>query len=574
MSQPIDKLTFSAAREDLVAQANAYYDADEFDKARAITDELLVVAPQDYSVLHLAGVIAYAQDRLPDASELLKLALKHAPDAGRAALSWYAIGRALRKAGDLRQAEEALRRAVRLEPYECSYMLELADTYMAGWKIDLAMETITIAMHRLPTDHRPRLVLGGILHKSGRYEDARIAYELAIELKPDDASAHMSMGSTLKVLGRFKEAKEEMRKALQLDPMIRGYMELTQLANYEMDEAELDAIKNRLDPAKKAPLPAQVDALFALAKIYDDRGDYATGFKYLDEGCRLYRPTLQYSIFEQERMVDGIIALFTPDFIARYEHMSTSELAPIFIVGMPRSGTTLTEQIIASHSRVRPGGELPFITMIARELGQTWEDRGSEAPGDDTTVANDLNQAAVRYGELTADLWKGSPHITDKMPMNFFYVGVIHFLFPKAKIIYCRRNPAATCFSNLQNLFSPGNIQFSYDQVEIGRFYKFHERIMKHWSKVLPGHIYTVDYEELVQDHENQVHRLLGFCGLEFEPACLDFHTLKRAVPTASFAQVRKPIYTSSLDHWRNYEPYLGPLLETLGMKTAQADPA
>ena len=273
-------------------------------------------------------------------------------------------------------------------------------------------------------------------------------------------------------------------------------------------------------------------------------------------------------------MADGIIALFAPDFIARYGHMSTSDLAPIFIVGMPRSGTTLTEQIIASHSSVQPGGELPFMTMISRELGRTWEDRGAQAPGDDATVANDLNQAAERYGNLTVELWKDSPHITDKMPMNFFYVGIIHFLFPKAKIIYCHRDPGATCFSCLQNLFSHGNLQFSYDQTELGRMYKLHERLMSHWDKVLPGRVLTVNYEELVQDHEAQVRRILEFCGLEFEPACLDFHTLKRAVSTASFAQVRRPIYKSSLGHWKNYEPYLGPLLETLGMKPSGSDPA
>ena len=566
----------SPAQENLIEQAATHFEAEEFDKARALTDEVLAVSPQDYSALQLAGMVATGQDRLPEAAELLKQALRYAPDAFRAAFSWFALGKALRRAGDLRQAEEAYRRAVRLNPDDCSYALELGDTYMAGWKTDLAMETIKGAITRFFNDATPCAALGNMLHKWGRYEDARIAYELAISRWPEFAGAHMSLGSTLKVLGKFKEAEVEMREALRLDPMIKGYTELMHISKCGEGSPEFEAIKRRLDPEVNAPLMARVDSLFALAKIYDAKGDYATAFKYLDEGCRLYRPSLVgtmvgNSIAEHEQMVDGIMALFTPDFISHYENMSTSELAPIFILGMPRSGTTLTEQIIASHSLVQPGNELFFMTMLSRELGQIWESRGAIAPGDDATVANDLTQAAARYGKLTADLWKGSPHITDKMPMNFFYVGMIHFMFPKAKIIYCRRNPAATCFSCLQNLFAHGNLQFSYDQVELGREYKLHERLMEHWHKVLPGRMLTVQYEDLVQDNENQVRRILDFCGLEFEPACLQSHTLKRAVPTASFAQVRKPIYTSSLDYWRNYEPYLGPLLETLGLKPSQA---
>lgn len=577
MSQPMNIPALSPAQENLIERAATHFEAEEYDKARALTDEVLADAPHDYSALQLAGMIATGQKRLPEASQLLKLALRSAPDARRAAFSWFALGKALREANDMRQAEEALRRAIRLHP-DCTYSVELADIYKAGWKMDLAIETLKDAINRFFNDATPCAALGNVLHKCGRYEDACIAYELAIARWPEFAGAHMSLGSTLKVLGRFKEAEAEMREALRLDPMLRGYTELVHVYKCTEDSPEFEAIKKRLDPAVNAPLAARVDSLFALARIYDNKGDYATAFKYLDEGCRLYRPSLVgtmvgNSIADHETMVDGVIALFTPDFISHYENMSTSELAPIFIVGMPRSGTTLTEQIIASHSLVQPGNELFFMTMISRELGETWESRGAAAPGDDATVADDLNKAAARYGKLTADLWKGSPHITDKMPMNFFYVGMIHFMFPKAKIIYCRRNPVATCLSCLQNLFAHGNLQFSYDQVELAREYKLHERMIAHWNKVLPGRMLTVQYEDLVQDNENQVRRILEFCGLEFESACLQSHNLKRAVPTASFAQVRKPIYTSSLDYWKNYEPYLGPLIETLGLKPSQGVP-
>ena len=571
MNQVMQSPALTPAQENLIERAAVHFEAEEFAQARVLVDEVLAAAPQDYSALQLAGMIATGQGLLPEASELLKQALRKAPDAQRAAFSWFALGKALREANDLRQAEEALRRAMRLYP-DSTYAVELADIYKVGWKMGLAIETLKDAINRFFNDPTPCAALGNVLHRCGRYEDACIAYGIAIARNPEFAGAHMSLGGTLKLLGRFKEAEAEIREGLRLDPMLRGYTELVHVAKCPVGSPEFEAIKKRLDPAMNAPLTARVDSLFALARIYDDIGDYATAFKYLDEGCRLYRPTLigtmvGTSIAEHETMVDGVVALFTPDFIARYENLSTSELAPIFIVGMPRSGTTLTEQIIASHSLVQPGNELFFMTMISRELGETWESRGAAAPGDDATVADDLNKAAARYGKLTEDIWKGSPHITDKMPMNFFYVGMIHLLFPKAKIIYCRRNALATCLSCLQNLFAHGNLQFSYDQVELGREYNLHERMVAHWQKVLPGRILTVQYEDLVQDNENQVRRILDFCGLKFEPACLDFHTLKRAVPTASFAQVRQPIYTSSLDYWKNYEPYLGPLIETLATK-------
>ena len=574
MSQPKESFSLTDAQEERMQEAARLYYAEEFEQARIISDELLTEVPQDYSALHLGGVIAAAQGRLADAATLLNIAIQKAPDAPRAGVSWYGLARTLRKAGDFRQAEEAFRRAIRLDPSASNYQLELAEAYVGSWKIDKALETVQATIKNFFYDPAPYTALGNVLHKCGRYEDALLAYELAINRMPEYASARMSRGSTLKVLGRFAEAEQEIREALRLDPMIRGYMELVQISKVTLTPEEITAIKRRLDPEVKAPAMARVDSLYALSRLAERDGDYATAFKYLDEGCRTYRPTLDYKISEHQKMAEGIIALFTPDFIAHYEHMSTSELEPIFIVGMPRSGTTLTEQIIASHSTVEPGNELPFVTMISRELGTTWENRGAAAPGDDATVADDLNKAAAKYGEYTESLWKGMPHITDKLPMNFFYVGVIHFLFPKAKIIYCRRNPAANCLSCLENLFAQGNLQFSYDQVEIAQFYKLHQSMMEHWNKVLPGRILTVQYEELVEDHEAQVRRLLDFCGLEFEKNCLDFHTLKRAVPTASFAQVRKPIYKSSLDSWKHYEPYLGPLLEALGMKSAQTGPA
>ena len=569
MNSQISSAAKTSLQETLIEKALAHYDAKEFDQARAVSNELLHLQPRDYSALHLAGVVATAQERLPEAAEFLKRALGCAPDAEKAAVSWFALGKALRQADDFRQAQEAFRRALHLNPEVCDYYLELANAYLEEWKSDLAIETLQTAIKRFSSDFRPYAALGDALHRDGRQQDALIAYELAIKLKPEYAHAHLAMGGALKTLGRFAEAEVEIRQALQLDPMSRAYSELVEFTKFEINSPEITKIKNRLDPVANAPLEARIDSMYALAKIYDDLGDYSTAFKYLEEACRLYRPTFEFSITDYEAMVDGIIALFTPDFLGHYSGKSTSDLAPIFIMGMPRSGTTLTEQIIASHSQVQGGGELVFMTRLSKQLGETWESRGSAAPGDDATVANDLVQAASYYRDMTEHLWRKKPRFTDKMPTNFLYLGVIQLLFPKASIIYCRRDAAATCFSCLQNYFTPGNVRFSYDLVELGRFYNLHSKIMLYWQKILPGRILEVQYENLVENTEAGVRRILDFCGLEFEPGCLDFHTLKRAVATASFMQVRKPVYKSSIEHWKHYEQFLGPLLETLKLESS-----
>lgn len=549
---------------ELMDKAMAFYYAEDYGQARVLSDELLRVAPQDHATLQLAGVVARFQRRLPESAEFLKQALRYAPDAQSAAASWFSLGKTLRQAGDLRQAEEALRRALKANPDACDYIIELAETYADGWKLDLAIETLRHALNRFRGDAAPCAALAGILVKHGRHQDALIAYDLALARDPDGAYIHLSRGKTLNVLGHFAEAEQEFVEALQLKPQIEAYSGLAQLRNLAIDSPETQAMVKSWDDKNNAPLKVRIDAGFALSRIYDKAGDYPTAHQYLQDANRLKRADIEFSIGDSEAMAKGIMALFTPDFLARYSGKSASDLAPIFVLGMPRSGTTLTEQMLASHSQVQGGGELPSITRVAKDLGNTWESRGNLAPGSDEMVAHDLQQAAARYTDMTSHLWRKRPRFTDKMPLNSLYLGVIHLLFPKARIIYCRRNPLATCFSCYQILFGPGNILFSYDLAELGQFYKIHERIMQHWAKVLPGYVLEVDYENMVEQPENEIKRILKFCDLDFEPACLDFHNLERPVATASLLQVRRPIYKGSVDHWKHYQAFLGPLFAAL----------
>lgn len=548
-------------------QAVAHYQAAEYARARVLCEEILKSLPGDYGALHLAGAVATEEHRLPEAAEFLKQALVQAPDSKSAAASWYVLGKALRAAGDLRQAEEALRRAIFADPRTCEYPVELSDIYAEGWKLDPAIETLKTAVNRFFNNALPCVALGNLLNRYGRQAEALEAFKLAIERKPDYAEASVAVSGALMMLGRFSEAEAPLREALRFNPMITALHQLAQTRKFVIGAEDLAVIKQRLDPQTNADRKARIDALFALSKIYDRRKDYTAAFRHLEEATQLYRSTKRYRENEHAAMVERIIALFTRDFLGRYSGKSNSNLAPIFIVGMFRSGTTLTEQILASHSRVQAGGELLCMVLIARQLGTTWQGRGKSVPGDDMEMANDLSLAATRYREMTAHFSASNKRITDKLPLNFLHIGIIHLLFPRAHIIYCHRNPVATCFSCFQNnILMPSDGSFTHDLTDLGRFYKLHERLMQHWQEVLPGRILHVEYEKMVNDPENQIRRLLKHCDLEFEPQCLEFHTLKRPVATASVLQVREPIYKGAVDHWQHYAQFLDPLFEALQM--------
>lgn len=572
LNQPLNDSPAQGAYDDLIDQILSHYYCDELDQARAVSDAFLRVEPREYAALHLAGVIAAAQKRLPEAAEFFKQALSRTPDARNAAASWCGLGQALLTASDLRQAEEAFQRAHRLDPGVCGYAIELAMSCAAQWKLDQAIDILRVAIRRHPADASPCVALGTILTQAGRQVDALVPFELALQRQPDNVPAHHNLGNTLKMLGRYREAEIEMRKALQGNPASELYAQLAQLKKFTLDDPELELIKARLRPEVKAAAGARIDAGFALARIYDELAEYQTAFRYLEAANRLKRSTVEYSTHAQEAMISGVMALYSRDFLARFEARSTSKLEPIFIVGMPRSGTTLIEQILASHSRVQGGGELPYIIRLAAELGDVWGSRGDTAPGDEATVSEDLNRTAERYAKLTQHLWCRKPRFTDKLPMNFLAIGPIHLLFPKAHIVYCRRHPMATCFSCYQNLFTDKNLLYSYDLTELGHFYRLHERIMEHWRTVLPGRVLEIEYESFIDNPESGVRRLLDFCSLSFELECLEFHTLNRPVATASSMQVRKPIYKTSVAHWKHYEPFLGPLSDALGVSQTKRD--
>jgi hypothetical protein len=306
---------------------------------------------------------------------------------------------------------------------------------------------------------------------------------------------------------------------------------------------------------------------YALGKALEDRGDYADSFRQYAEGARLRRAERPYDAAESHDQMLRSKALFTERFFAEREGGGSPAPDPIFIVGLPRAGSTLIEQILASHSAVEGTMELPDIAALARRLGRP----GSRVEGPRYPEAlADLNGAArtalgEEYIERTRiHRKKGRPLFIDKMPNNLHHIGLIQLILPNAKIIDARRAPMASCFSAFKQLFARGHA-FSYDLTDLGLYYRDYVALMDHFDTVLPGRVWRVIYEDMVEDTERQVRRLLDYCGLPFEAACLRFHENDRPVRTASSEQVRRPIFREGLEQWRRYEPWLGPLAAALG---------
>ncbi len=383
---------------------------------------------------------------------------------------------------------------------------------------------------------------------------------------PEAADLHLSVAHALKTLGKREQAIDSYRQAAAMRASYGdAYWSLANLKTYRFTDEEI----GRMRAQEAAPATALVDRYhlcFALGKALEDRAEYARSFEFYERGNALKRSEIHYRPGPIERNARLQQALCTPEFFAARRGVGCRSADPIFIVGLPRAGSTLLEQILASHSQVQGTMELPEIPRIVNELrGRELDEADPRYPA----VLAELGPADfLRLGETylanTRVYRHGKPFFIDKMPNNFRHLGLIHLILPNAKIIDARRSPVACCFSNFKQLFAAGQ-EFTYGIEDIARYYRSYVGLMDHWNAVLPGKILRVQHEDVVADLEGNVRRLLEFCGLEFEAACLEFYKTDRSVRTASSEQVRQPIYKEGLDQWRHFEPWLEPLKIALG---------
>lgn len=398
--------------------------------------------------------------------------------------------------------------------------------------------------------------LGMALQELDRPEEALSHLDRALTLMPDFGLAHANRGYVLHMLGRLEEARQAIGRALELDPRRPTFYRLLgESVHFQRGDRHLIALLALEPGIEQMPPEDRMELHYALAKAYQDLSDPERAFRHLVSGNALKRQAVGYREQEALELLRQSRQLFTREAVASLEGLGDLSEVPIFIVGMPRSGSTLVEQILASHPDVYGAGELKEFDGALERLGAD-PDASAEFGG------AELRKLGADYVSRLRRRAPSAPRITDKLPSNFRHIGLIHLALPNARMIHTRRNPIATCLSCFMNVMA---LPYTHDLAELGRYYRAYEELMAHWRVVLPpGAMLEVDYEAIVNDLEGQARRILAFCGLDWNDRCLRFDRTQRLVRTASKVQVRQPLYRDALQRWRLYQPFLRPLLDAL----------
>jgi tetratricopeptide (TPR) repeat protein len=521
--------------------------------AASVTDPDLVAAAE-----------AMAEERLQDAWAAAQRAQARRP--AEAPTLWL-LGEVAARMGRLPDADQLLAQAAALEPGRPA--IRYAHAMVLNWR-NRNPEALAEAERLLqaePDNAVYQHLRASSLFRLGEDAAAAEAYARVLAAHPDQPLTWMSYGHALKTLGRQDEAVAAYRRSLALDPTLgEAWWSLANLKTVRFmpdDVAAMEAAAHRDDLSP----PDRLQLHFALGKAHEDVGDDAAAFEHYRQGNAIQRGRVDYDAEETATQVGRTRALLNRAFFAARAGQGSPRPDPIFILGMPRAGSTLLEQILASHSAVEGTQELPYIPALAARLGGRAR-RESESAYPDVLAAlsadelADLGETYLARAETHRKL--GRRFFIDKLPNNWLHAGFIHLILPRAKIIDARRHPLGCGFSMFKQHFAIGQA-FSYDQAEIGRYYRDYVALMAHFDAALPGRIHRVIYERLVSDPEAEVGRLLDYCGLPFEPACLRFYENERAVRTASSEQVRRPIFTDAAEHWRRFEPWLQPMAAALG---------
>jgi tetratricopeptide (TPR) repeat protein len=478
----------------------------------------------------------------------------------------------------LGEAAELIRRVLAIETRVDKFHLHHGTILLDQHKVEEAAAAAERALQLNPTNHDAINLMGRISFERGDLKTALSNFQRALALKPDLADAFNNMGNTLKELGQLEDANAAYLKAIALDPNITGvYVNLADSKTFAPGDAHLASMENLAAKTEGLSNNDRMQLDFALGKAYADLKDYRRSFKHLRDGNARKRSIINYDERATFALFDRIAAVFTRELIQAKSGVGDPSAMPIFVLGMPRSGTTLIEQIIASHPTVYGAGELQTFNDVILNV-RTPEGNAIAFPEFVPQLnAAGLRQVGTRYVDLVRQLavkdGRGTvAHVTDKMPSNYYFAGLIHLVLPNAKIIHTIRDPVDTCVSCFSKLFSAEQ-NHTYDLAELGRYYQRYERLMAQWRRVLPaGRILDVRYEDVVADLEGQARRIISYCKLAWHDRCLSFHKTERPVRTASASQVRQPIYKTAVGRWRVYEDELGPLLKALGAtKSAKA---
>ena len=575
-------------------EALRHHQAGELTQARQIYDRLLEVEPDNAEALHLSGVlnsqmgdhakgaeligravalrpnyaeahhnlgnIYFQQGASDDALECFRRAAELKPDYAEA---HYNIASLLRLEGNLDEAADALARAAETAPDDAEIALERGDVLAELGRHEEATRCYADAVANAPNEVDMLLGLVEALRERRRIAEATACVERAIARDPASVAAHATRAHLLHEQGRVDEAVPSYRLALELDPAnAELHRQLLRATAAHRNEADVAAAQARLDAGNLS----EADSArlgFALGEAAEDAGDLDQAFARYESSNTAVRSTFEFDIVAEDAIADALIETCTKAFATKHKGAGHANGRPIFVLGMPRSGTSLIEQILASHADVFGAGE---VNLLRPTLFEDFPQTEGQSIGEFLKALGDedLTRAGEHYDARLGALGSGARFVTDKYLNNFWYAGLIRLMLPEATLIHCRRDPLDTCVSCWTNLFR-GEMRFAYDLAEIGRYYRLYDRLMAHWAK-LPGvGLVEMRYEELVTDPDGQIARLLDACGLDPDPACARFFETERFVGTLSALQVRQPAHTGSVGRAAHFEGRLAPLIEALG---------
>ena len=540
-------------------EAARHQQAGDLVKAEAMYRQILKRHPDHPDALHLLGMVTHLMGDTRTAVGLIRRVIRRYPDFPEA---HNTLGNILKNQGDTAGAVACYRKAVKLRPEHVSAHYNLGNCYRDVGNLEKAAACYRRAVEINPEYAKGHNALGGILRDQDKAAEAIACHRRALAINPRYAAGYYGLACVLQVLGRFDEATTQFEKALAIEPDYAGpYQGLAAMRKTEPGDELIARMQELLDTAALS----RADRIlldFALGKCFDDTGEYDEAFEHYRSANELKKLVEPFNAGDFTRKIDRVIETFTRRLVEEKAALGTSSELPVFVVGMPRSGTTLVEQILASHPRVVGAGELRLIGRMGENLPGLLQASVPYPECARLLDAATVLRLAQGYLDHVEALAGGAARVVDKEPVNFAHLGLIATLFPRARIIHCQRDPMDTCLScYFQDFRSQA---FANDLSHIGLYYQTYRRLMAHWRRVLSMPVLDLCYEDLATDPEGASRRMIDFCGLGWDDACLDFTNTDRAVLTASFWQSRQPIYKTSIGRWRRYEKHLGPLKRAL----------
>ena len=534
------------------------------DEARALKAEFIEISQDNKDIARAAEL--EKEEKFAEAEKLYRQILTRHPDNVSAMRLWARLGS---KEKQYASAEVLLKQAVEVAPGFIQAWSELCQVQFEQEKFDDTINSANSLIKLRPGAPDGHIWLGAGSASAGRHQEALASFNKALEIAPDHVGAMCGIGNACRTIGDQDGAIAAFRNAIKANPLhAEAYWSLANMKTFRFENSEVDNMLALLDDQRITP-EGQVQLNNSLGLEYDGRKEYDRAFEFIDRGNILRRGQEFYDRVENEEKIDLSIEAFSQQFLDEKAGYGNPDAAPIFIVGLPRSGSTLLEQILSSHSLVDGTHELSDLGKIIRTNPQLTGPRLRYPTAIENMNTDGFSRLGSEYIARSRQYRGDGVFFTDKNPNNFIHVGLLHLILPNAKIINARRHPLDSCFGSYKQLFAQGQ-PFTYDLIEVGEYYLNYQRLMDHWHQVLPGKVLDVHYEDVVADLDGQVRRILEYCELDWEESCLKFHETSRSVKTASSEQVRQPIYASAVNSWRHYESHLGALIEVLEPLLAQ----